>query len=96
MIDFYIKFKLAMEFLIPIFLISIIFIIAFISLSFKYIRETRIEKFFKKNGYKRELFDVPSFGDGAFYGWVRESDNKRVDDRDIKGWSLKQIKEKYK
>lgn len=96
MIDFYIKFKLAMEFLIPIFLISIIFIIAFISLSFEYIRETRIEKFFKKNGYKRELFGVPSFGNGEFYGWVRESDGKRVDDRDIKGWSLKQIKEKYK
>ena len=58
--------------------------------------DLRGKRIFKKNGYKRELFGVPSFGNGAFYGWVRESDNKRVDDRDIKGWSLKQIKEKYK
>ena len=45
--------------------------------------------------HKRELFDVASVGNGAFYGWVRESDNKRVDDRNIKGLSFKQIKEKY-
>jgi hypothetical protein len=59
------------------------------------IKENRIHKFFLSHGYKRELFDVPSVGKGAFYGWVRESDRKRVDDRDIKGWSLKKIKEKY-
>ena len=35
-------------------------------------------------------------GNGAFYGWVREDDNKRVDDRDLKGLKFKTIKERYK
>lgn len=60
------------------------------------IKEKRIEKFFVSHGYKRELFGVPSVGNGAFYGWVRESDNKMADDRDIRHLSLGEIKVKYK
>ena len=96
MTDFYIKFKLWMEFIIPIVLIIGIFTISFIALSIKYFKEKKIEKFFKSHNYKRKLLGVPSFGNGGFYGWVRESDNKVVDDRDIIGMNLKMIKEKYK
>ena len=92
----YFKFKYWTECIMPIvifgglLLISILFVIKDI------IREKRIYKFFTKHGYKREIFGVPSFGDGAFYGWIRESDNKHVDERDIRGLKVKRIKELYK
>ena len=94
--DSYFKFKMFTEFTLPFIVCAITFVIISMMIIIKGIKEQRIHIFFKKNGYERELFGVPSFGDGAFYGWVRKSDNKRVDDRDIRGWTLKQIKEKYK
>lgn len=94
--DTYFKIKIFTDFLLPITIIAALLTIAVIWVTVSVVIERRKEKFFLSRGYKRELFGVPSFGNGAFYGWVRESDNMRVDDRDIKGWSLKQIKEKYK
>lgn len=94
--DTYFKFKIFSEYIIPIILIIAIIVIGVIVVTISVIKENRIEKFFLSNGYKRELLGVPSFGDGVFYGWVRESDNTRVDDRDIKGLSFKEIREKYK
>ena len=96
MTDFYIKFKLWMDYIIPIILIALIFIISFLAISVQYIKQKRVEKFFLKHGYKRKLFDVASVGDKSFYGWVRETDNKRVDDRDLRGLKFKTIKERYK
>ena len=93
--DNYFEFKMFTEYVIPITLFVIVIVFVIISTTISVIKAKRIEKFFIKHGYKRKLFDVPSFGNGAFYGWVRESDNKRIDDRDIRNWSLKQIKEKY-
>ena len=94
--DTYFKFKMFTEYIIPIAVIVIVIAVVIIHTVISVIKESRIEKFFLKNGYERKLFGVPSFGGGAFYGWVRESDGKRVDDRDIRGWSFKQIKDKYK
>lgn len=94
--DTYFKFKMITEYIIPIVLFIAIFLIVVIVSVISSIKENRIKKFFLTHGYKRELFGVTSVGNGVFYGWVRESDGKRVDDRGIKGWSLKQIKEKYK
>lgn len=94
--EWYFKLKYYEEFVIPIALFVIYVLISAIIITKKTIREKRIHKFFTKHGYKRELFGVPSFGDGAFYGWVRESDNKRADDRDIRGLKVKRIKELYK
>lgn len=94
--DTYFKFKMLSEYIVPIALIIITIVALMFVFAISYIKEKRIKKFFKSNGYERKLFDVASFGNGAFYGWVRESDNTRVDDRDIKGWSLRQIKKKYK
>ena len=95
MVDFYVKFKLWMEYLIPIILIVLIFVLSFLALSVQYIKQKRVENFFLKHGYKRKLFDVASVGGKSFYGWVREADNKRADDRDIKGLRFKTIKERY-
>ena len=77
----------------------IIFVITFFILSIGYLvfllKEKSIQKFFISHGYERKLLDVSSVGAKSFYGWVRESDNKIADDRDIKGWSLNEIKEEY-
>lgn len=94
--DTYFKLKMFSDYIIPIILIAAIIIVGAVVVAISSIKEKRIKKFFESNGYERKLFDVASFGNGAFYGWVRESDNTRVDDRDIKGWSLRQIKKKYK
>ena len=94
--DTYYKLKMFTEYIIPATVFAVIIIAVLIHCVVSGIKESRIQKFFISHGYKRELFGVPSVGDGAFYGWVREFDHKRVDDRDIKGWSLKRIKEKYK
>lgn len=94
MTDFYIKFKLWMDYIIPIILIALIFIISFLAISVQYIKQKRVEKFFLKHGYKRKLFDVASVGDKSFYGWERE--DKRVDDRYLRGLKFKTIKERYK
>ncbi len=93
--DTYYKLKMFTEYIIPVALFAVIIIVALIWSIVSGIKESRIHKFFLSHGYERKLLGVPSFGDGAFYGWVRESDNKIVDDRNIRGWSLKRIKEKY-
>jgi hypothetical protein len=90
-------FKLKLFFaIIPIVLSTLfLFVLIFCSIIAE-IKRRRIEKFFLSHGYARKLLDVPRFGSGAFYGWVRESDNMIVDDRNIKGMSLKEIREKCK
>ena len=75
---------------------TILFIILFCAYIIAVIKAKRVEKFFASHGYERELLGVPRFGNGAFYGWVRKSDNKIADDRDIKVLSFKEIKERYK
>lgn len=94
--DTYFKFKMFYEYIIPIALFLVALLIVIVVSAISSMKEKRVNKFFISNGYKRELFDVASFGDVDFYGWVREYDNIRVDDRDIKGLSLRQIKKKYK
>lgn len=90
----YFKLKLFLAFISFVILI-IIGSLLFISSVVSRIKEIRIKKFFTSHGYERRLLDVPRFGNGAFYGWVRESDNKIVDDRDIKSLSFEEIKERY-
>ena len=94
--DTYFKFKMFSEYIVPIALIIITILVLIFVYAISHVKEKRIKKFFESNGYERKLFDVASFGNGAFYGWIRESDNTIVDDRDIKGWSLRQIRKKYK
>lgn len=90
-------FKLKLFFvIIPIILSAIIFLFLMICYIVSEIKEKRINNFFISHGYKRKLLDVARFGNGAFYGWVRESDCKVADDRSIKGMSLREIKEKYR
>ena len=93
--DTYFKFKMYAEYIIPIALLIVIFIITVILIAIGSVKEKMINKFFLSHGYERKLLDVSSVGAKAFYGWVRESDYKVADDRNIKNLSMKQIKEKY-
>lgn len=58
----------------------------------KSIRLNRKIKLLEKNGFKKYLRGVPSVGDGAFYGWKRESDGQMIIDYDIEWRSYKALK----
>jgi len=89
-------FKLKLFFaIIPITLSALILILLLICFMASEIKAKRIENFFLSHGYARKLLGVPRFGNGTFYGWIRECDHKVVDDRYIKHMSLREIKEKY-
>lgn len=94
--DAYFKIKMYAEYIIPIALLIITFVITAILIAIGTIKEKMINKFFLSHGYERRLLDVSSVGAKAFYGWVRTSDYKVADDRNIKNLSLRQIKERYK
>lgn len=98
----YFKVKLATEYIIPLCIFTLIVMVVLVRGIKESIRESRIKKFFESNGYERKLLGVASFGDGDFYGWIRQPDESKqitgqcADDRDLRGLSLKTIKEKYK
>lgn len=92
----YFKLKMFTDYILPFIVALLVIVVAIIYITISAIKSNRIEKFFLSNGYTRELFNTSSFGDNHLYGWIRESDGKRVADNKIKGLSLKQIKEKYK
>lgn len=74
---------------------SFVLVILSIAFATSLVKENKIEKFFKSHGYEKRLANVPAYGSGAIYSWVRESDNKRASYKEIKCLSFKQIKEKY-
>ena len=93
--EIYFKLKLFFA-VIPIIFSTLLLIILLVCFVVSEVKERKIEKFFISHGYTRKLLGVPRFGNGAFYGWVREPDNKIADDKDIKCLSFKEIKERYK
>lgn len=94
----YFKFKLAIEYIIPVSIFTLFVIVVLI----RGIKETRIKKFFVSHGYERTLLDMTSFGDDAYYGWIRYPDESKhitgnyVGDRELRGLPIKVIKKKYK
>ena len=94
----YFKFKLAIEYIIPVSIFALFVIVILI----RGIKETRIKKFFMSHGYERTLLDMASFGDDAYYGWIRYPDESKhitgnyVSDRELRGLTIKVIKKKYK
>jgi hypothetical protein len=92
----YFVIRLYAEYIIPFILLILLFFVIAIHIVADKIKEKRIHRFFISHRYKRTLLGVSSVGAKSYYGWIRDYDYKIADDRDIKGWSLKQIKEKYK
>ena len=98
----YFKFKLATEYIIPVSIFTLFVIVILIRYIKETIRETIIKKFFESHGYERTLLGVAGFGGDKYYGWIRQPDeSKRIAvqcayDRELRGLSLKTIKERYK
>lgn len=98
----YFKFKLVTGYIIPLSIFTLIVIVVLVRGIKETIRETRIKKFFESHEYERTLLGVAGFGGDTYYGWIRQPDESKqitgncVDDRELRGLSLKTIKEKYK
>ena len=79
-----------------------LFVLMFLSLFIKCLiasfKETRIEKYLISIGYKRELISTASFGTNHTYGYKRPKNDGWSDiirDSELRGMSLKQVKQKY-
>lgn len=73
-------------------------LILFIECLIYSIKESRIEKYLESIGYKRELISTASVGTNHTYGYKRLEANGWSDiirDYELRGMSLKQIKQKY-
>lgn len=97
MIDLYFGIKLIGEaIIIGLFvLVSLSLFIKGLIASFK---ETRIEKYLISIGYKRELISTASVGTNHTYGYKRPKNDGWSDiirDSELRGMSLKQVKQKY-
>ena len=69
-----------------------VIIILLVSAAVQDIRWNRKIKLLEKNGFVKYLRGVPSVGDGAFYGWKRESDGRLIHDISIKCQTYKELK----
>lgn len=92
----YFKWKIILDYVVPLGILGTIGIVYLIYIACQTIKDIRVAHFFESNGYTREVFGVASFGGKTYYGWVRKTDNMRVDESVLGGMSLKTIKEKYK
>lgn len=79
-------------------LLVVIFLSLFIKCLIASLKESRIEKYLISIGYERELISTASVGDNHTYGYKRARDNDWSDiicDYELRGMSLKQVKQKY-
>ena len=91
MVEKYFTLKLIGEAaIIGVFVLAIIILLA--SAAVQDIRWNRKIKLLEKNGFVKYLRGVPSVGDGAFYGWKRESDGRHIHDISIKCQTYKELK----
>lgn len=80
-------------------LLVLIFLSAFISCLISSIKESRIQKYLISIGYERRLISTASVGNNHTYGYKRLRDDGRHDiirDFELKGASLKQVKQTYR
>lgn len=76
----------------------LIFLSIFIKCLIASVKESRIEKYLTSIGYKRELISTASVGTNHTYGYKRHKDDGWSDiirDYELRGMSLKQVKQKY-
>lgn len=83
MLEVWATLKILFDFIIPVIIIAIIIFAIFCTCFIKNILWNRKIKWLQVNGFERYLIDVPSFGNGAFYGWKNEKTGKRIDERDL-------------
>lgn len=79
-------------------LFVLVFLLTFIKFLAASIKESRIEKYLTSIGYKRELISTASVGTNHTYGYKRLKNDGWSDiirDYELRGMSLKQVKQKY-
>ena len=93
MLDTYLKLKIIIEYIIPaILLLVFVGIVMYINAKAAIrLREGTKKKLLKKNGFKRDVYDVPSVGGGAYYGWGKG--DKYIKERDFGDYTVKELKE---
>lgn len=79
-----------------------LFVLAFLSFFIGYLiasfKQSRIEKYLMSIGYKRELIGTASVGTNHIYGYERPRNDGWSDiicDSELRGMSLKQVKQTY-
>ena len=80
-------------------LLVLTFLIIFIKCLVSSIKESRIKKYLESIGYKRELISTASVGTNHTYGYKRPKNDGWSDivrDSELRGMSLKQVKQKYR
>jgi hypothetical protein len=97
MTELYFEIKLAgIAVLVGLFVLT--FLSIFIMFLIASIKESKIEKYLISIGYKRELISTASVGTNHTYGYKRLRDDGWYDiirDYELRGMSLKQVKQKY-
>lgn len=83
MIEIWATIKVWLDFIIPSIIIVAVILGIFCSCFIKRILWNRKIKWLQSNGFERYLVGVPSFGNGAFYGWRNNRTDKRIDERDL-------------
>lgn len=96
MTEFWVKFMVWTEYIIPIIIFGVLLLIFIIHECIKSFKWNRKIKWLKNNGYERYLSGVPSFGNGAFYSWKNEHTGKRIDERNLKWMSYNDLINKMK
>lgn len=80
-------------------LIGGLFLVVATKVTLEFIKDSRKENYLNSLGYERILLNTAAFGDNHTYGY-RKKDNDGyfiiIRDSELKGLSLKQIKQKYK
>jgi len=56
------------------------------------IKQNRKTTLLRKNGYEREMYGVPSVGDGAFYWWVKDGESP-IREHELQHMSYRRLKE---
>lgn len=92
MLELWAKIQIWLEYIIPIAILVIavlIYIVACTVNSFKWNRKI---KWLEKHGFERYLSDVPSYGNGDFYGWREKEGNRRIDEREIRYLTFREFR----
>lgn len=94
MVELWATLKVWIEYIIPISIFILIILLVFLYILIKSFKWNRKVKYLQKHGYVRYLVGVPSFGNGAFYGWENAELDKRIDEREMEHLSYKQFVKK--
>lgn len=99
MLNLWLELKILFDYIIPLSLFGIIFLLFIIFLIHTFIQSIIWDKKIKllqKNEYKRYLIDVPSYGNGAWYGWQKDNYKYKISEKELEKISYSTLKKELK